>query len=163
MAITPEDLPGLLKAIQARAADAAPAAVMAIGQTYQKHLQKVTLRRSFAAVGQFGTPAPPGQPPAWRTGALAMSVTTIAGASSGMTASAWVGPHVIYARIQNQGGVNRPTHSRYMHWVNSGGSWYMKRVDIPRRPYMKPALEDCFANGSLTKAGMEAFYVKVWG
>ena len=163
MAITPEELPGLLRAIQARAADAAPAAVMAIGQTYQKHLQKVTLRRSFAAPGQFGTPAIPGQPPAWRTGALAMSVTTIAGASSGTVASAWVGPHVIYARVQNQGAVNRPTHARYMHWINSGGEWYKRRVKIPPRPYMKPALEDCLDNGSLTKAAIESFYVKVWG
>ena len=163
MAITPEEVPGFLKLIRDRAADAAPPAVTAIAQTYQKHLQKVTLRRSFAAPGQFGTPAAPGQPPAWRTGALARSVWTTAGPSSGATASAWVGPHVIYARIQNQGGVNRPTHAKYMHWVNSGGSWYLKRVDIPARGYMRPALEDCLANGSLTEAGMEAFYVRVWG
>lgn len=163
MAITPEEVPGFLKLIRDRAATAAPPTVMAIAQTYQKHLQKVTLRRAFSAVGQFGTSAAPGQPPAWRTGALARSVVTATGASSGVTASAWVGPHVIYARIQDQGGVNRPTHARYMHWVNSGGSWYLKRVRIPPRPYMKPALEDCLANGSLTSAGMEAFYVKVWG
>jgi hypothetical protein len=59
--------------------------------------------------------------------------------------------------------VNRPTTRKYMHWVNSGGSWYKKRVRIPPRPYMKPALEDCLSNGSLVKAAMEAFYAKVWG
>ena len=50
-----------------------------------------------------------------------------------------------------------------MHWVNSGGSWYAKRVKIPPRPYLKPALDDCIANGSLVKSAMEAFYLKVWG
>lgn len=136
---------------------------MAVAQTYQKHLQKVTLRRSFAAPGQFGTPAAPGQPPAWRTGELARSVTTAAGASSGLTARATVAPHTVYARLQNEGGVNRPTRAKYMHWINSGGEWYAKRVRIPARPYMLPALDDCIANGSLTRAAMEAFYAKVWG
>jgi hypothetical protein len=163
VAITLEELPGVLKALRDRAATAAPPTVMVIGQTYQRHLQKVTLRRSFAAVGQFGSPAAPGSPPAWRTGALARSVVTAAGASSGLTATASVGPHVIYARVQDEGAVNRPTHARYMHWVNSGGSWYLKRVRIPPRPYMKPALDDCIADGSLTKAAMESFYAWVWG
>jgi hypothetical protein len=153
----------VLRALQARVAAAAPPTVMAVGQTYQKHLQKVTLRRSFAAPGQFGTPAAPGMPPAWRTGALARSVVTVAGASTGLTATASVGPHVIYARVQNQGAVNRPTHSKYMHWVNSGGSWYLRRVKIPPRPYMQPALDECIANGSLVTSAMETFYAVVWG
>ena len=153
----------MLKALRDKASGAAPPTVMAIADTYKDHLTKVTLRRSFAAPGQFGTPAAPGQPPAWRTGALARSVTSLLGASTGLTATATVGPHTIYARVQNQGAINRPTHAKYMHWVNSGGSWYKKRVRIPPRPYMQPALDDCIANGSLVKAAMEAFYLEVWG
>jgi hypothetical protein len=163
VAITPDELPGVLGALRDRAATAAPPAVMAIAQAYQKHLQRVTLRRSFASPGQFGTPAAPGQPPAWRTGTLARSVVTVAGPSGGMTASAYVGPHVIYARVQEEGAVNRPTSARYMHWVNSGGSWYKKRVVIPPRPYLEPALRDTIADGSLTRAGATAFYAWVWG
>lgn len=163
MAITLEELPGVLKALRDKAATAAPPTVTAIAQTYQKHLQKVTLRRSFAAPGQFGTPAAPGQPPAWRTGELARSVTTSVAGGSGLTASATVAPHTVYAATQEHGGIHRPSHARYMHWVNSGGSWYLKRVDIPPRPYMQPALDDCLANGSLTRAAMETFYAWVWG
>jgi hypothetical protein len=163
VAITLEELPGVLKALRDKAAETAPATVMAIADTYQQHLTHVTLRRSFAAPGQFGTPAAPGQPPAWRTGALARSVTSVLGASSGLTARATVAPHTVYSRVQNQGAVNRPTHARYMHWVNSGGSWYKKVVRIPPRPFMEPALRDCIDNGSLVKSAMEAFYVQVWG
>ena len=153
----------MLREIRDRAADAAPVTVMAIADEYKKHLTRVTLRRYFATPGQFGTSSPPGQPPAWRTGELARSVTSELTAASGMTASAAVGPHTIYSRIQSGGGVNRPVRARSMHWVNSGGSWYLKRVRIPARPFMGPALDDVIADGSLTRAAMEAFYAKVWG
>jgi hypothetical protein len=163
VAITLAELVPVLEELRDKAATAAPPTVMAMADTYKDHLTKVTLRRSFAAPGQFGTPAAPGQPPAWRTGALARSVTSRLTGSSGLTATAVVAPHTIYARIQNAGGVNRAVHARYMHWVNSGGSWYKKVVRIPERPYMEPALKDVIADGSLVKAAMEAFYVWVWG
>lgn len=162
MAITLAELVPVLEELRDKAAGAAPVTVMAIADTYKDHLTKVTLRRSFAAPGQFGTPAAPGQPPAWRTGALARSVWVTPGASSGLIARASVGPHVRYSRVQNDGAVNRPTHRHYMHWVNSGGSWYKKVVRIPERPYMLPALKDCIADGSLVKAAAEAFYAWVW-
>lgn len=163
MAITLEELPGVLKAIQAKAADAAPPVVMAIADAYKDHLVHVTLRRSFAAPGQFGTPAAPGGPPAWRTGRLAGSVTSRLSGAGGLTATAVVGPHTVYARVQNQGAVNRATRAHYMHWVNSGGEWFKKRVDIPGRPYLEPALRETIADGSLVRAAMEAFMAKVWG
>src|SRR5215469_15851621 len=136
---------------------------MAMAEAYKEHLTKVTLRRSFAAPGQFGTPAAPGRPPAWRTGALARSVRAAPGASGGLTATATVAPHVIYSATQEYGGVHTPVRFRYMHWVNSGGEWYLKRVNIPARPYLRPALEETMADGSLTRAAMEAFMAYVWG
>ena len=163
MAITHAELVPVLQELRDKAATAAPAAVMGMADTYKTHLTRVTLRRSFAAPGQFGTSAAPGQPPAWRTGELARSVWVTPGASSGMTARASVGPHTIYARVQNQGAVNRPTRAHYMHWVNSGGEWFKKRVVIPPRPYLEPALKDVIADGSLTTAAAEAFCAWVWG
>jgi len=163
MAITLDELPGVLKALRDKAATAAPDCVMAIADTYRDHLKNVTLRQSFAAPGQFGTPAPRGGPPAWRTGELARSVTSVLGASSGLTARATVAPHTIYAATQERGGVHEPVRARYMHWVNDGGEWFKKRVSIPERPYMGPALDQCIANGSLVESAMEAFYAKVWG
>ena len=114
MAITLEELPGVLKALRDKAATAAPPTVTAIADTYQKHLHKVTLRRSFAAPGQFGTPAAPGQPPAWRTGELARSVTSRA-RGSGLTASATVAPHTDLRRDpgawRNPPGIAGPVHA----------------------------------------------------
>ena len=71
MAITLEELVPVLKALRDRAATAAPPTVMAMADTYQNHLTRVTLRRSFVAPGTFGTPAAPGQPACvadWRPG-----------------------------------------------------------------------------------------------
>jgi phage gpG-like protein len=163
LAITLAELVPVLEALRDRAATAAPPTVMAMADTYRDHLKKVTLRRSFAAPGQFGTPAAPGSPPAWRTGELAKSVTTTPGLQSGLVATASVGPHTIYAATQEHGGVHFARRARYMHWVNSGGSWYLKRVDIPARPYMGPALDEVIGDGSLVKSAMEAFMATVWG
>lgn len=163
MAITLEELPGVLKAIRDKAATAAPPAVMAMADAYKDHLTRVTLRRSFAAPGQFGTPAAPGQPPAHRTGRLSASVRVTPGLQGGLVATASVAPHTIYAVTQEYGGIHVPVRARYMHWVNSGGEWWKKRVYIPARPYMRPALEETIADGSLTKAAAEAFMAYVWG
>lgn len=163
MAITLAELVPVLEALRDRAATAAEPSVMAMADTYKDHLTNVTLRRYFAAPGQFGTSSPPGQPPAWRTGELARSVTVVPGLGSGLTATASVGPHTIYARTQEEGGIHRPSRARYMHWVNSGGEWFKKRVNIPARPYMWPAARECIENGSLTRAAAEAFMAWVWG
>jgi hypothetical protein len=163
VAITLAELVPLLEALRDRAAASAPPTVMAMADTYRDHLKGVTLRRSFAAIGQYGTPASPGSPPAWRTGELARSVWTTPGLQSGLVARASVGPHVIYAATQERGGVHERRRARYMHWVNSGGSWYLKRVDIPARPYLQPALDDVIGDGSLVKAAMETFMAVVWG
>jgi hypothetical protein len=163
VAIPPSALPGVLKALRDKVAEAAPPTVMAMAGTYKDHVQKVTLRRSFAAPGQFGTPASPGSPPAWRTGELAKSIRVAPGVQSGLVATASVAPHVIYAATQEHGGVHYARQARYMHWINSGGEWWKKRVDIPARPYMAPAVRECIEDGSLTKSAMETFMVVVWG
>jgi hypothetical protein len=149
--MTPDELVRLLEDIRDRAATAAPAVAMEMARVYSVHLSRVTLRRTTAAPGQFGTPAPPGGPPAFRTGALAGSVTHWPGASSGMTGRAYAGPHTIYAVTQQEGAIHFARNFRYMHWTNSGGEWWKKRVDIPPRPYMQPALADVIADGSLQR------------
>ena len=163
MAIPVAEMAGVLKAVRDKAAEAAPPAVMAMADTYKEHLTRVTLRRSFAAPGQFGTPAAPGGPPAWRTGRLAASVTSRLSRAGGFSASAAVSPHVVYAATQEHGGIHYARRAHYMHWINTGGSWYKKRVDIPARPYLRPAAEECIANGSLTRAAMVKWEEVVWG
>ena len=101
--VTPDELVRLLEDMRDRAAAAAPAVAMEMARVYSVHLSRVTLRRTEATPGQFGTPAPPGSPPAFRTGALAGSVTHWPGPSSGMTGRAYAGPHTIYAVTQEPG------------------------------------------------------------
>ncbi len=155
--MTPDELVRLLEDMRDRAAAAAPAVALEMARVYSVHLSRVTLRRTVAARGQYGTPAPPGAPPAYRSGALAGSVWPWPGPSSGTTGRAFAGPHVIYGRTQEEGDIHTPTHFRYMHWVNAGGSWYKKRVEIPARPYMEPALAEVVGDGSLQRGAALTF------
>ena len=155
--MTPDELVRLLEDMRDRAATAAPAVALEMARVYSVHLSRVTLRRSYAAPGQFGTPAPPGGPPAYRTGRLAGSVTHWPGPSSGTTGRAFAGPHTIYAVTQETGAVHFARNARFMHWTNSGGSWWKKRVDIPGRPYMQPAVAEVVGDGSLQRAAALTF------
>lgn len=154
--MTLDELIAKLEAIRDDAAAAMPACAMAMADTYKTHLTTVTLRRSFAAPGQFGTPAPVGSPVAWRTGALAASVTAWPGAFSGFTATAHVAPHTVYAATQEYG---REIFAKrtYMHWINDRGPWWKKRVYVPPRPYLGPALRDVVEDGSLVRAAGARF------
>lgn len=75
-----------------------------------------------------------------RTGRLRGSIR-VEGPSAQMGGYAGrVGPHVIYANIQEFGGVIVPKRVRFLHWVDAGGEHWAKRVTIPAHPYMRPAL-----------------------
>lgn len=151
-----EDI-GIFEGVRDRAATAAPPVALEMARVYGVHLSRVTLRRSHAMPGQFGTPAPPGAPPAFRTGALSESVWPWPGPSSGMYGRAFAGPHTIYARTQETGAAHFARNFRYMHWINSGGEWWKKRVDIPARPYMQPALAEVVADGSVQRGAALMF------
>ena len=155
--MTIDEAIAVLKIFQARAATAAGPSAKAMADTYKSHLTKVTLQRFHSAPGQFGTTSPPGSPIAFRTGTLADSVTAWPGASSPGFGSAYVAPHTIYAVTQEWGDVHTPSHFRYMHWTNSGGEWWKKRVKIPERSYMRPAVRETAADGSLTRSAALMF------
>ena len=59
--------------------------------------------------------------------------------------SAWVniGPTVIYGRIQELGGWIKPIHAKVLSWINEQGERvFAKKVYIPPRPYLRPALDE---------------------
>lgn len=160
---SPAELPAILEALKARAEHGAKPAVIAMAERYRRYVV-AELQLSRAEIGQFGTPAPRGAPPAWRSGELTRSVRTMAGPPSGWVATASVAPHTIYARTQEYGQIHRPTRFRYMHWFNVGGprtEWFKKIVDIPARPYLRPAHKAVIADGSLTRAAMAAWVAAV--
>jgi hypothetical protein len=161
--VTPEELIAKLGEIRDGVAASAPDAAMAMADTYKTHLTTVTLRRSFASPGQFGTPAPVGSPVAWRTGELARSVTSWPGASTGFTATAHVAPHTVYSAVQEYGREIFAKNYPYMRWYNDRGWWMKKRVFVPPRPYMHPALREVIADGSLVRAAGERFRVVIGG
>lgn len=162
MAISPEELPAVLRELRDKAAVAAEPCVMAMAGTFKDRLTGVTLRR-YSHPPATKTPSPPGQPPAWMTGELARSVTSVLGPSGGMTATATVGPHTVYARIQEYGGSIRPVRARFLRWTEDGIVHYSKHVRLPPRPYMRPAIREVIEDGSLTRAAAEAFMAAVWG
>ena len=53
-----------------------------------------------------------------------------------------IGTDVIYARIHELGGIITPKRAKYLRF-KVGGKWVAtKRVVMPKRPYLQPALED---------------------
>lgn len=174
--MTIDEFLSVLEGMRDRAAKSAPPVALEIARVYSVHLSRVTLRERTAAIGQFGTPAAPLQPPAERSGALAASVWPWPGPSSGTTGRAYAGPHVIYGRTQETGAIHEARNFEFMHWINDGGQrwhltpgtraphpsffstihpggeWWKKKVFIPPRPYLEPALADVVADGSLTRA-----------
>ena len=179
--MTPDELVALLEDMRDRREAAAEPCALEMARVYSVHLSRVTLRRSYAAPGQFGTPASPLAPPAYRTGALAASVTHWPGASSGFTGRAYAGPHVIYGRTQETGAIHEARNFLFMHWENSGGplwhltpgtraphpsffstkhpggEWWKEKVWIPPRPYMEPAVLETVADGSLQRGAALMF------
>ena len=124
--VTLDELIGMLGDIRDRAAASGPPVAMEVARVYSAHLSHVTLRQSYASPGQFGTPAAPLAPPAYRTGALAASVFPWPGPSSGFAGNAYAGPHVIYGRTQETGAIHEARNFRFMHWSNDGGQlWHL--------------------------------------
>ena len=177
--MSPDELPGLLRAIRDRAADAAPECVMAMADTYRDHVAHVTLQR-YTNAPFSKTPSPEGQPPARISGELAGSVRSHLGPSSGTIARASTAPHTVYARIQEVGGDISVKTRKHLKWLtnyptSATAFWksaregdglflnFARSVHLPERPYMRPAAVETVADGSLTRAAMRAFMARVWG
>ena len=90
------------------------------------------------------------------TGRLRASVTCVRGPGGGTVATSLVGPNTIYAATQEYG---REIFAKrtYMHWINDRGPWWKKRVYVPPRPYLGPALRDVVEDGSLVRAAGARF------
>lgn len=151
-------LPAYLAALRDAAGEAAIPAANAMG-TEVKRQVTAQLKLVAHAPGIFWKAAP-SRPPAYASGHLAGSMMMVP-ASTAVVATALVGNTAIYAAIQEFGGPTWPNRSAYMHWVNTGGSWYKKRITIPQHPYFRPTVERLIANGGLTREAMSAFWVRI--
>lgn len=127
---------------------------------FRAQVQNVELKDEFHPPGMFWRQVI-NHPPAYASGALNRSVLPTY-AVAGTDASASVGAYAKYAAIQEEGGdtwSNRP--GDFMHWINTGGEWYMRRVTVPPHPYFRPALEKVIRDGSLRRSALSAFSARV--
>lgn len=161
----PDDLLSALVGLEFRGMRTSPVVARAMADCFHDHLVNVTLKR-YEHPMYTRTPAPAGGPPATMSGELGLSVTSEV-RSGVLTSRAWVGPHTIYAGVQEFGAeidvkhmtTNRWGHTMpgFMRWFNDGEFWYKRHVSIPARPYMEIARNEVIADGSLYRAAYNAF------
>ena len=166
--MSPDQAIAYMELIRDKAAKAAPACAMAMGETHRDYMQRVTLSR-YQSVPVSQTPSPPGAPPASMTGTLRRSVTCVRGPGGGMFASAYTGPHTIYAVTQEWGEVHTGNPRMWL-WLKYIGpyevkkrGWVKERVFIPARPYVRPSRDAVLANGSAVGNANVQFMRQVFG
>lgn len=156
------DLAGLiahLEALKKAASNAGPPAATAMAKAVQYQIKNVALKQVAHAPGLFFRAAPM-RPPAYASGRLSRSII-MRPASGTIRGTAMVGATARYAAIQEFGGKTWPSHGRFMHWVNSGGEWWMREVTIPPHPYFRPTVDRMVHNGDLSRAAYQAFWVRI--
>jgi len=103
-------------------------AVLAGGQVIEAYA-KINVERTFSSKSTGGA-------------GLAGSIQTVVGKSTEHSAEVEVGPTVIHGRIQELGGVILPVYAKMLSWVDNGVRIFAKRVQIPARPYLRPAADE---------------------
>jgi phage gpG-like protein len=152
-------LPGFLAGLKGQVATAAAPAANAMAEKFQSRVQNFTLRQSIHPPGMYWE-ATVDRPPAYASGTLVRSIIRTP-AFGGIHATALVGATAVYAAIQEFGGDTWPSRARFMHWTNTRGGWYMKRVTIPQHPYMRPTVEQTIRDGSLQRSAISAFQARM--
>lgn len=132
-----------------------PAVAAAMGRAF--HDRVVAKLRHFQHPMYVRTQAPAGGPPAMMSGELAYSITMEVRGGAGGSARAYVGPHTIYAGVQEFGKEISARNVKFMRWYMDEQWWYKKHVTIPERPYMRPTRDEMIADGSLHRVAVATF------
>jgi hypothetical protein len=133
----------------------APAAATAMARYVALRTAEDTLRQSSHAPGEWYRQGP-GRPPAYASGNLASSMY-VRPAHSGMRATAIAGNDAEYSRILEFGCVIVPVNKKFLHWTDTGGSWYHTILVVPPHPYLGPTTEAAIRDGDLQEEAIEAF------
>ena len=107
-----------------------------------------TLQRSFHSSGAWHRTRP-GEPPAYASGKLSRGMRWTPAYTAGVLATAYVWNKEDYSRILEYGCVIMPTNKRFLHWVDSGGSWYHQFLVSPPHPFLEPTIDESVDDGSL--------------
>jgi hypothetical protein len=153
--VTPEGNIAYLEDLYLLAEKGAAAAATRMAEYIAWRTSNVTLRRYLHAPGEWYG-ARPGEPPAFASGALAESIYYIP-AHDGLRTSAIVTTDLEYSRILEFGCVITPKDHKFMHWVDSRGSWYHPFLEVPEHPYLSSTTEEAINDGSLQEEVIEEF------
>src|SRR5215472_4717171 len=134
---------------------AAPAVATAMAKYIRDRVRNDTLQRTRHNPGEWYRQRP-GEPPARASGAL-IEAMFYKPAYGGLRATALVGNKSPYGRILEYGCVIQPVNKKFMHWVDSGGSWYHTILVVPAHPYLSTTVDEAIDDGGLRDAAIEAF------
>lgn len=99
----------------------------------------------------------PGEPPARGSGVLAKGMYYTPAYGDGPLKTAWAGNRECYARALEFGSVLEPANGEFVHWKDSGGSWFHEFLVLPPHPFLEPTLDESVDDGSLRDAAIDAF------
>jgi hypothetical protein len=153
--VTPEENIAYLQAVAEKAKLGAAPVADAMADYIVWRTAEITLRRTLHAPGEWYNQKA-GEPPAYASGNLAESMY-YKPASAGLRTSAMVGNKAEYSRILEFGCVIVPASKKFLHWTDSGGSWYHKFLVSPPHPFLSPTTQEAIDDGSLQDVAVEAF------
>jgi phage gpG-like protein len=134
---------------------AASATATAMAKYIAWRTAEKTLRQSSHPPGAWHQ-TKAGRPPARASGNLARGMY-YKPAYGGIRGAALVGNKVDYSRILEFGCVVVPVHKRFMHWKDSGGSWYHTILVVPPHPFLGPTTDEAIRDGELQRVAVEEF------
>lgn len=108
-------------------------------------LMQIAKAGGFVVEGHAKINAGSGRPGLNRkTGALVNSISVSEGKKTNTLAEADIGTNIIYARIHELGGTISAVTAKALHWIDAatGEHRVAKSVQIPARPYLRPALDE---------------------
>jgi hypothetical protein len=131
------------------------AAATAMARWIRDRVARFTLRQSSHAPGEWYRQGPL-RPPAYASGTLVRSMFFLP-AHEGMRATAVAGNDADYSRILEFGCVITPVNKKFLHWTDTGGSWYHAMLVVPPHPYLAPTTMEAIESGDLQEQAIVAF------
>lgn len=151
-----EENVNIWKEVAAGTRGGAAAAATAMAKYIAERTAKDTLARSSHGSGAWHRTRP-GEPPARSTGKLAKGMYYQAAYGLASKVSAYVGNRVDYSRILEYGCTIEPVGGEFLHWKDSGGSWFHNFLEAKPHPFLEPTVDEAVDDGSLRDHAIEAF------
>jgi hypothetical protein len=150
-----EEIGQFLDEAQALAKQGAAAAATAGAEYLMNRAKQDTMMRSQHPTGSWHH-TKGGEPPAIGSGNLVRTMYVNRATGELFGEASW-GNSSDYGRILEFGCRIFPVSKKFMHWEDSGGSWYHKFLDVPPHPYIRTTTEEAIDDGGLHEAMVDEF------